>query len=258
MDLKITGKWFFVGGAGSGFGKAVAIQLAREGARILAVSRTEQKLQLLQSSFPEQIEILCGNLFDINLHPEIIKRLKNFELSGAFINAGGPPAGGFYEINQSQWEEAWKTVVSWKIALTKSLVPLMRRHNYGRLLFLESVSVKQAVPNLILSNALRPAVVGFAKTIANEVAADGITVNVLAPGYHTTTAMERLFAKKACRENISNEEAKQSFENEIPVGKIGKPEELASLAMWLLSPLSRYVTGQVIGHDGGMVKGFFG
>ena len=134
----------------------------------------------------------------------------------------------------------------------------MKNQNVGRLLYIESVSVKEPVANLVLSNSLRPAIVGFAKTLSQEIAHNGITVNILAPGYHSTAAMERLFAKKAELENISENEAKELFEKEIPVGKMGKPEEMAGLACWILSPLARYVTGQTITHDGGMVKSVFG
>ena len=100
--------------------------------------------------------------------------------------------------------------------------------------------------------------VGFAKTVAKEVAPDGITINVLAPGYHKTAAMERLFKKKSEMEGISPKEAEKLFEKEIPVGEMGRPEEMAGIALWLLSPLSRYVTGQTITHDGGIVQGIFG
>jgi len=99
-------------------------------------------------------------------------------------------------MNMQMWDEAWETVVRWKIALTDLLLPIFKKQNYGRMLFIESVSVKQPVKNLVLSNALRPAIIGFAKTLSQEVAANGITVNVLAPGYHSTAAMERLFTKR--------------------------------------------------------------
>ncbi|MFK5854715.1 MAG: SDR family oxidoreductase [Bacteroidota bacterium] len=258
MNLKINNKYFIVGGAGSGFGRAIALALANDGANILAVSRTEEKLITLQSSYPKNIEYLCGDI----MLPDTQKRIFNWaeknKISGVVFNASGPPAGGSKDVDMQMWDDAWQTVVRWKIALCNLLLPVFKKQQYGRLLFIESVSVKQPVKNLILSNALRPAIVGFAKTLSQEIANEGITINILAPGYHRTAAMERLFVKKAEFDGISVEEAQLAFENEIPVGEMGKPEEMASIALWLLSPLSRYVTGQTITHDGGLVNSFFG
>lgn len=258
MDLKIKEKSFVVGGAGSGFGKAIAEGLAREGASVLAVSRTESKLKNLQKQFPNKIDYLAGDISKTEVHQKILDWVVLKNADGILINAGGPPAGGFDDINLQQWDEAYKSIVRWKIELTKLLLPVFREKKYGRLVYLESVSVKQPIPNLILSNALRPAVVGFVKTLSREIAVDGITANVLAPGYHATAAMERLFVKKSELLDITVAEAKSAFESEIPVGTMGAPEEMANLALWLLSPLSRFVTGQTFSHDGGLVEGIFG
>ncbi len=257
MDLKIKDQYFLVGGAGSGFGKAVSLSLAAEGAKVLAVSRTSEKLEILQKEFSNQIDILSADLALDETHQQIVDYYKDKTLSGIFVNAGGPPAGGFSEINMQQWDEGWRTIVRWKIALIYKLLPVMQKKHYGRILFLESISVKQPVPNLILSNALRAAIMGFAKSLSAEVASQGITVNVMAPGYHGTAAMDRLFKKKSELEGISFEGAKSAFEKEIPVGAMGRPEDLASLSTWLLSPYSQHVTGQTISHSGGLVKGMF-
>ena len=258
MDLKLRNRHFVVGGAGSGFGKAITEALVREGAVVLAVSRTESKLMTLKNQYPDNIEYLSGDITSNDIHHKILKWATNKKVDGIVVNAGGPPAGGFGDIEMEQWDEAWKTIVRWKVALTKLLLPVFRSQNYGRILFIESVSVKQPIQNLILSNALRPAVVGFAKTLSREVANKGITINILAPGFHATAAMERLFVKKSELQNISIAAAQAAFESELPIRPMGKPEEMANLALWLLSPLSRFVTGQTITHDGGMVEGIFG
>jgi len=258
MNFKVENKFFIVGGAGSGFGKAIAVALAREGAEVLVISRTEEKLISLVSDFPNKIRYLCGDIMKRDVQDKILALTADKQISGVVFNASGPPAGGIDDVNMQMWDEAWQTVVRWKIAFAELLLPILKKEKYGRLLFIESVSVKQPVKNLVLSNALRPAIVGFAKTLSREVASDGITVNILAPGYHSTAAMQRLFIKKAEMEGISKDEARLAFENEIPVGAMGKPEEMASLALWLLSPLSRYVTGQTITHDGGLVSSLFG
>lgn len=258
MNFEIENKYFIVGGAGSGFGRAISEALAKEGALVMAISRTEEKLVSLVKQFPDKIEYLSGDIMTPGIQNQIIDYAKRNQISGVVFNASGPPAGGIYDVDMQMWDDAWKTVVRWKIDFAMKLLPLLKKQQYGRMVFIESVSVKQPVKNLILSNALRPAVVGFVKTLSQEVAGDGITANILAPGYHSTAAMERLFVKKAELEGISQEEARLSFESEIPVGDMGKPEEMANLAVWLLSPLSRYVTGQTITHDGGLVTSLFG
>ena len=252
MDFNVKDKFFLVCGAGSGFGRAIALQLAQEGAKILAVSRSEDKLISLKKSFPENISYIAGDLFNVDFHNKIIVAIENKKLSGALINAGGPPAGGFFDVQINDWENAWQSVVKWKILLVRKLLPLMIENNYGRLLFIESVSIKKSVDNLILSNVFRSAMVGFVKTIAKESADKGVTANILAPGYHKTAAMERLFVKVAQNENITIEQAVQRFEKNIPVGKMAVAEEITPLALYLLSPLARYVTGEVFSHDGGI------
>ena len=258
MDLQINNKYFIVTGGGSGFGRAIAAALAGERANVLVVSRTEEKLSILKNKYPKQVDYIAGDIMLEETQKDILQWLDDKYLSGVLVNAGGPPSGGFDEVSMDQWQEGWNSVVKWKISFTKKIIPVFRKQHYGRMLFIESVSVKQPVKNLILSNALRPAVVGFVKTLSQEVAADGITANVLAPGYHSTAALQRLFVKKSELENISLEKARKAFETEIPVGQMATPEELATLALWLLSPLSRYVTGQTFSHDGGIVQGFFG
>lgn len=258
MDLEIRNKLFVIGGAGAGFGKAISEALAKEGAMVLAISRTEKKLIALKDSYPDNIQYLCLDIFAEDAQREILNEINGKELSGVLINAGGPPAGNFFEIDMKQWEEAWETVVKWKIALTKKIIPLFRRQQYGRLLYIESVSVKQPIKNLILSNALRPAILGFVKSLSQEVAKDGITANILAPGSHNTDALKRLFVKKSELEGIALEKVRAAWEKEIPVGRMAEAGEIASIALWLLSLLSRYVTGQTITHDGGVVKGIFG
>lgn len=258
MDLKIKDELFIVGGAGAGFGRAISEAFAKEGARVLAVSRTGEKLSTLKQAFPDHIQTLCSDITTAESHIEILRLIEGQRLSGVVVNAGGPPAGGFFEVEMDQWEQAWQNVVKWKIAFTKKLIPVFQKQQYGRMLFIESVSVKQPIQNLILSNALRPAILGFVKSLSQEVANEGITANLLAPGSHATAALHRLFVKKSELEEITVEEARKRWEAEIPVGKMAEASELASIALWLLSPLSRYVTGQTITHDGGVVKGIFG
>ncbi|WP_255702660.1 SDR family oxidoreductase [Antarcticibacterium sp. 1MA-6-2] len=135
-----------------------------------------------------------------------------------------------------------RSVLRWKVELVLRLLPIFQKQQYGRILFLESQSVKQPIPSLVLSNSFRAGVVGFAKTLALEIAKMGITVNVLAPGSHETPAIERVIQKRSEDSGKSQEEMRRKLAEDIPVGRMGKAEEFASLATWLLSPLSGYVT----------------
>ena len=258
MNLNICNEFFIVGGAGSGFGKAVALALAYEGANVLAVSRTESKLMEIKNKYPDNIELFVGDLTNNQVISEIAAIAVGKKLSGVFFNAGGPPAGTFEDISLQQWDEAYQSVVRWKIALTKLLLPQLKQQQYGRLLFLESVSVKQPVENLMLSNSMRAAVTGFVKTLSQEVAGYQITANVMAPGFHNTAAIKRLIDIKNEQTGLDKEQIQSIFTKDIPVGRMGKPDDLASLAIWLLSPHARYITGQTITHDGGLTKGLFG
>ncbi len=258
MDLQLNNHFFVVCGAGSGFGKAVAERLVNEGASILAIARREESLVKLRHLKPQAIDILTGDLTDERFAEKIIKTLDGQIPQGILVNAGGPPARLFRETNLQEWDEAYKNLVRWKVDLLQKLLPGFLEQQYGRIVLVESVSVKQPVENLILSNSLRMAVVGMAKTLANEVGSQGITVNVLAPGYHDTPAIERLFSKKSESLGISVAEARRLFEKELMSGHMGNPAEFAMLAAWLLSPLSGYITGQTFSVDGGLVKFVFG
>jgi 3-oxoacyl-[acyl-carrier protein] reductase len=254
MDLQIKGQYFVIGGAGKGFGRATAIRLLEEGAHILGIARSSEGLTTLKEAFPGQVTALSIDLTDIPSHEKIVHWAQQHTLSGIFINAGGPPATSFLDTPIQQWDEGYTILLRWKISLVRSLLPCFRKNNYGRILFSESVSVKQPIPDLVLSNAFRMAVVGMAKTLSEEISSEQITVNVLGPGYHDTDAMQRLFRKKSETQHVSVDKARTMFSAQTAVGKLGDPEHFASLAAWLLSPLSAYVTGQVFIVDGGLVK----
>lgn len=257
MELHLKNKLFLVGGATSGLGKAIVEQLVNEDANLIAIARNDKKLNELQK-LNDRIEILAGDLSDANTLTMVLNKLGNRTLTGAVINSGGPPAIPVMDTKISDWDNAYKSVVRWKIAMTQALLPRMMEKQYGRFLFIESVSTKQPVENLVLSNAMRLAVVGYVKTLSQEIGDSGVTLNILAPGYHATQRMENLFAKNSELKGIPEEEVRKSFAEQTAVGKIGNPEDFASLAVWLLSPHSRYITGQTISVDGGLVKGTMG
>jgi len=257
MNLGIYKQLFVVGGATSGFGKAVAQQLIEEGAQLIAVARTSEKLEALQQIAPKQIEIIAGDLSDPTTLDRIMDQIGTRQLSGALINGGGPPANPALEATLEQWDQAYQSVLRWKVDLTKRMIPNMIKQQYGRLVFIESVSVKQPIANLVLSNSIRMAVVGFVKTLSSEVVQHGITLNIIGPGYHNTPAVDRIFNKRAEQLGVSPKEVRSTFEAGIPSGQMGNPADLGNLALWLLSPGSRYVTGQTIVVDGGFMNGVY-
>jgi 3-oxoacyl-[acyl-carrier protein] reductase len=258
MDLGIKDKLFIVTGATSGLGNGVARALLNENAKIIAIARDNARLNEFAGSFPSQIEPLEGDVTRTGTIQKIVKQIGNRYLNGVLINAGGPPAKSFLETNLDDWDAAYNSLLRWKVALIKSLMPIFISQKYGRIAFIESMSVKQPIAHLVLSNSLRLAVVGFVKTLSQEVAKDGITLNILAPGFHDTMAAQRLFVKRCEVEKISIDMARQKCESEIVVGRMGDTLEFGMLAAWLLSPNSGYITGQTISVDGGTIKGTMG
>ncbi|MBG0780940.1 MAG: SDR family oxidoreductase [Bacteroidales bacterium] len=258
MDLQLKDRFFIVTGAGSGFGRAIAERLLEENAHVLAIARSKDVLEDFQKKVGANLETLALDVFEEQSADKIVAACKKRKIDGILVNAGGPPAKTVMETTLNDWDEAYRTIFRWKVALTQKFVPLLLSQKYGRMVFIESVSVKQPVENLVLSNSLRAAVTGFVKTLSQEMAAEGLTFNVLSPGYHDTASMKRLFVKKAALEGITEKVARQQFETSIPIKRMGKADEMAVLACWLLSPLSGFVTGQSFSHDGGLVRGLFG
>jgi len=258
MDLGIKNQLFIVAGATSGFGKAIATSLLNEGAHIIAIARSADALSALQTTAPAQVETIAGDITRPELIDQIAHTIGSRPLHGMLVNAGGPPAKTFLETTLEDWDNAYKNLLRWKVNLTQAFVPGMKERQYGRIVYIESSSVKQPLENLVLSNSLRVAVVGFVKTLSQEIAPSGVTLNIMGPGSHDTPAIERVYNKKAEQAGISATEARRQGIQQIPVGRLGRPEDFASLATWLLSPASGYITGQTITVDGGMVKSIFG
>jgi len=258
MELNIKNKLFIVTGATSGLGKGVATALLNEGATVIAIARNKDKLDQLASHYTGLVEGLSGDITHSNTISRVVDQVGNRDLDGVCINAGGPPAKSFLETELQDWDQAYQNILKWKVEFTKALLPKFRNQKYGRFVFIESESVKQPIENLVLSNSLRLAVIGFVKTLSQEIAHEGITLNVLAPGFHDTPAAHRLFVKRGEVENISVAEARKQYEQQMKVGRMGDTGEFGMLAAWLLSPHSGYITGQTIAVDGGAVRGTMG
>jgi 3-oxoacyl-[acyl-carrier protein] reductase len=254
MNLDLSGKEYIICGATSGFGHAIAMLLMEEGAKVIAIARSEEKLKEFNEAYPDRSEYLTGDITQPGTTKQLLKLTEKRNISGILVNAGGPPAKSFADNSLEDWDQAYHQLVRWKIDITKAFLPRFINQGFGRFLYIESSAVKQPIENLILSTSMRLAVVGMVKTLSQESADKGITFNVLAPGYHYTPAVERLVLKKSETGKISRKEALAQIENSIPMKRTGNIDHFASLAIWLLSPLADYVTGQVYTIDGGVVK----
>lgn len=256
MDLELEGRRAVVTGASRGIGRAIALSLAAEGMTVTAVARNAEKLNELARA--------CGGTNGGALQPIAADLSKPAELGNlagpledadVFVfNTGGPPFGAAAEISDELWTAQFEAMFLSAIRLTRFALPGMRKRRFGRILLVISSGVVQPIPNLAISNALRAALVGWAKTLAAEVAADAITVNCLAPGRIATDRVVEFDQNRARKDGIAVEEVQKQSRAAIPAGRYGEPDEFASVAAFIASPRSSYVTGSVIRIDGGLIK----
>jgi 3-oxoacyl-[acyl-carrier protein] reductase len=263
MDLGLRGKVALVAAASRGLGRAVAEELAREGATLVLCARGPEKLREAAAAIADssQVEVLAVS-GDVSSKDDV-KRVVNTgidhfgKIDILVTNAGGPPAGRFESLSRDAWESATRLTLDSVIELTRHVVPGMKERRWGRILNITSIAVKQPVDNLMLSNTLRAAVTGFARTLANELAPDGITVNNILPGYTRTERVEELAQAMATKEGTRPEDFVKGWEKEIPMKRLGEPEEFAALAAFLVSERASYITGTSIAVDGGWIRSLF-
>lgn len=253
MDLSMQKQNFLVLGASSGLGRAVAEKIQEEGGFPILVARSEDKLQDFKSQYPRSRTIVADIMREEGIDV-ILEELRDVRIHGVLINAGGPPAGTFLKSSLEDWDIGYRMVFRWKVNLLLKLLPSLIENNYGRIVFIESVSIKKPIEGLVLSNAYRMSVVGLMKSIINEIQGKDITLNIIGPGYHQTERLNNLIADQAATEE-EKKKIEDSFADRTAVGRLGNPEDLASITTWLLSPRAGYVTGQTILIDGGLYKG---
>lgn len=254
MDLLIKNHTFIVCGASSGFGKATAIALMNDGAKVIGIARKQDGLDSMKATFKKKFFAIKGDITTPDTINHVVSLASEHDVAGILINASGPPAKLFEETRLSDWDDAYRNLLRWKVELTQKLLPHFKSRNYGRVVFIESSSVKQPYENLVLSTSLRLAVVGMMKTVSQEVSGHNINFNIIAPGSHDTPAINRLIEKKSQVSGHDFERTKTEFIDSIPAKQLGNPSYLGHLAAWLLSPLSEFVTGQVYAIEGGAVK----
>ncbi len=266
MDLGIKGKTALVTAASRGFGLATAKQLAREGVAMVLCARgsadlgraRDEVLAAGKKVWGEDTAAVTTAAVDVTDGQAVVDLVaQTGPVDLLLVNAGGPPAGTFAELDLEQWRAAYSLTIESAVRLCQLVVPQMAQRGWGRVVMITSVSVRQPVDNLMLSSVLRPAVQGLVRTLADQYAARGVTVNAVAPGYHTTSAVERLIAKKIEQTGCTRQDVLDDWTREIPMGRLGQPEELAALIVFLMSQGAGYLTGQGIVSDGGWVKGTF-
>lgn len=260
MNLGLQGRTAFVAASSQGLGRAIAEALAAEGVRLALCARTE-RIKDVASEIAATYQVqTMGVVADVSVLQDVSRAVElASEAFGAIdilvTNAGGPPPGPFESHGTEAWRHAVDLNLMSVVNLCRAVVPGMKERRWGRILNVTSIAVKQPVDGLILSNSVRAAVTGFARTLANEVAPFNITVNNLLPGYTRTERLVKLADNIASTKGITSDAAYAAWEQQIPMGRVGEPEEFAALAAFLASERAGYITAQNIAVDGGWIKG---
>lgn len=255
MDLGIAGRTALVTGGSSGIGAAIALGLAREGVRLALASRDAERLEAVAAEAraagaPEA----RGFSLDLSDPASIAAALAAIRktygsVDIAVLNGGGPKPGRFTEVGLDDWDGAYRLLLRSMLCLLDEVVPPMRAARWGRIVALTSTSVKQPIDTLVLSNAFRTALVSALRTLATEVAPDGVTVNSIATGRVDTPRLRSLYGDEA---------RLRAAGAEVPIGRVASPHEFAPMAVFLCGEPAGYVTGQTISVDGGLTRGLFG
>lgn len=251
MDLDLKNRVALVAASSSGLGRACAEALAAEGARIVVSSRNIDKAQAAADEIAERTKSETAAFSCDLAHAEEPARLvarcvaKFGGLDVLVTNAGGPPAGGFADFDDGAWERAVQLTLFSVVRLIRAALPHLKTSGRGRIVNLSSTSVKEPIDNLLLSNSVRPAVIGLARTLAREVAPLGITINNVCPGRIRTARLMALYG---------SEEAIAKAAAQIPIGRLGEPSDFAPLVVFLAGAPASYITGQTICVDGGLTR----
>lgn len=250
MDLKLNGKTVLVAAASKGLGKAIATQFVQEGARTYICARSTEALEATANEIGATA-ITC----DLT-QPEEIKQLitQIGKVDVLVTNAGGPKPGTFNTITDADWQKTFDLTFMSAAHLIRAVLPQMQQQQWGRIICLTSTSVKQPIDNLIASNAIRAAVANLAKSLANEVGQDGITVNVVAPGMFETERLQQLLQTRADKSGYMLPEEKDMLQRTIPAKRFGLVEELAATVAFLASESAGYINGCLLPVDGGLTK----
>jgi len=261
MDLGLKDRVALVAASSTGLGKAVALGLAREGAKLALCARTQSTLDATAEEIRRDtgVEVLARAI-DVTAHHQV--RAFVGEIAAHFgrldicvANAGGPPSKSFADTTVEDWHTAAELNLMSTVYLAKEALPLMQQRRWGRFIAITSVTVKQPLDGLILSNAIRTGVLGLVKSLANEYGPYNVLVNNVCPGFTATARLNELAETLAAKGGVSPGDIEKRWSSQAPLGRIGQPEELANLVVFLASERASYITGESIAVDGGLVKG---
>ena len=260
MDLGLQGRVAIVGGASRGLGRACAMGLAQEGARVAISSRSAEALeataQEIRSATGVEVFAVPGDLSRLADIQELIHRTVDHfgRLDVVISNSGGPPEGRAVDTSEDSWERAIQMALQFFIRMSREAVPHLKQRSWGRIINILASTVYQPIDNLATSGVTRLGAVAFAKSLADEVGRDNILVNNVAPGFLLTDRMMDLFKTRARETGADLDTVLQARASTIPLGRFGQPEELANLVTFLASEKNSYVTGTTILVDGGVVR----
>jgi len=261
MDLGLNGKSVLVTGASKGLGYAAALTLAGEGCRVAVNSRDEGRISAAVKAIAKetgaQVIGLPGDLADPDVPERIVgEAARAFDgLDILITNAGGPPSGSFESFDEAAWQKAIDLTLLSHVRLIRAALPYLKKSKAASVLTVTSYSVKQPIPNLVLSNSIRAATAGLTKTLALELGPQGIRFNSILPAWTDTERVAELMAARAKqnKSTVKEEAARQAKDS--PLGRMGSPQEFANAAAFLVSPAASYITGVMLTVDGGMYKG---
>lgn len=261
MDLGLQGKVALVAAASQGMGRATAFALAREGCKLALCARNEGPLQETAAAIRRETRAdVLAVPADVSRADQAVGFVEGARahfggLNLLVANAGGPPTGRLETVTDEQWTQSFDLTLMSAVRMIRAAAPAMKSQGGGSIVVITSISVKQPLDNLLLSNAMRAAVIGVVKTASREYASDRIRVNAVVPGYIATGRMTEIIRVRAERDGKSFEDAQKSEIGQIPMGRMGEPEEVADLITYLLSERASYITGAAIQVDGGLYRG---
>ncbi len=263
MDLGLKNRVAIVAASSQGLGKAVAEGLAREGVKLALCARTESTLKASAEEIRRKtgVEVLARPV-DVTVYEQVrrfvaetVERFGQVDIS--VMNAGGPPAKPFSETTVEDWEAGVRLNFMSTLYFCREVLPLMQKQKWGRVITITSVAVKQPIDGLILSNAVRSAVSGLVKSLSNEYGRFNVLINNVCPGYTLTARLDELAKNLATTEGVEPRQVHERWASQVPLRRLGQPEEFANLVVFLASERASYITGTTIAVDGGFVKGIY-